>query len=344
MSNKLLFLQKNGFTFYHYIPVYNSFYLINCKKISQDFDSLNDYCEHGFFYERLNNSVSEVYYIMCRSIPHEAIVKILNNIEIHVSTLERKSLDMNQKFNIERELKRSVLPSELMKYHNFLEKEERTDYSGSVNSYNQSPDATLVITNPTPFVHHQNGVGNFTCDVNNNRQHQDNFPQNISDHHLHHQVPQQHTPEGIPANLIPENNGMDTVDYNNYGDHAIGSYNHHHQQIDSNISNYTRREEFPSSDEYISTNENYPQQQFHENNESTNTSRDCSYYLPPNDNNDVQTSHSQVDRNDIPREIRPTYENNEASYRVGVENYIYSPQQHNNNFPHHDYIDYIPSE
>lgn len=340
MSNKLS-LQCNEFKFYHHTSHDDNFYVIECKKIPQD-SNLNDhydYDDRGFFYEHLNN---ENYYVMYKLISHTSVLNLLNGIEIDVSILKRESLNLNQRLQLEQELKKIVLPSHFVKFY-VPEKEARTDYSGSMNSFHDhNTQATLVINNPTYFdngLHQQNGV-----DVNNIQQQLDNnIPQHINDHHHPQQQAPQHAPERI--SLFQENNMMETNyngDYNYVNQDAIGGYTHQ-QQVDSH---YT----LLPNDDYAPANGGYTQRHtnlLHENNGSIDASQNCDFLVPPN-NNIVQTSHpqhpqhlQQVDQNNIniSQEMRSTYshENNELP-RDGVGNCIYSPQQQYNNFPHHQFL------
>ncbi|PKY40417.1 hypothetical protein RhiirA4_493568 [Rhizophagus irregularis] len=340
MSNKLSLQINNEYKFYHHTSHDDNFYLIKCKKIPQD-SNLNDhydYDDRGFFYEHLN----ENFYVMYKLISHASVLNLLNGIEIDESILKRESLNLNQRLHLEQELKKITLPSHFLKFY-VPEKDTRTDYSGSINSFHDHNSATLVIDNPTHFdngLHHQqNGT------YNNQQQLDNNIP---NDHHLQQQAPQ-HTPEGI--SLFQDSHmNYNNVGYNNYvTQDAIGDYTHQ-QQVDSY---YT----LLPSDDHAPVNGGYTQRHtnlLHENNGSKDTTnQNCDFILSPNNNNIAQTSHpqhpqhqqhqqhlqQQVDQNNISQEMRSTYsyENNELP-RIEIGNCIYSPQQQHNNFPHHQYF------
>jgi hypothetical protein len=306
MSDKSSSLQNNEFKFYHRTSHDDNFYLIYCQKVSQNSDLLrDDHYDHRFFHKHLNNSVTENYYIMFKLISHSIVLEALNGNEIDVSTLKQGLLNLNQILDLEEELKQKILPFRFMKY-SAPEKEARIDYdSGSMNSF-QDHDRTLVINHHFDNdLHQQNGVGNCTCNVNNNRH---DFAQHINDQQIQQQAP---TSERISFH---ENNGMETNyngGYDNY-DNQEG-YNHQQQQVDSNI---PRQEEFPRND-YAPANGDYTIS-FQENNGSTDNSQKYGCCLSPN-NNISQTNrsqHPQVDQNTISQEMRSTY------------------------FPHHYYINY----
>src|SRR3954452_20054270 len=103
---------QNEFEFFHYTPNDDKFYLVNCKKmIFQEFAFLDEHSyDHKFFYQCSNNSAAN-YYIMCKLFPHSLIVNILNkrvcgmDIEMNILKQEESLLSLNQRFNLERDLK-----------------------------------------------------------------------------------------------------------------------------------------------------------------------------------------------------------------------------------------------
>ncbi|RGB40215.1 hypothetical protein C1646_664020 [Rhizophagus diaphanus] len=317
MSNKLSLQTNNDYKFYHHTSHDDNFYLIKCKKIPQDSNDF-DYYDCGFFYEHLN----ENYYVIYKLISRASVLNLLNGIEIDESILKRELLNINQRLNLEQELKKLILPSQFMKFY-VPEKDTRTDYSESINSFHDHNSATLVI-NDSNLPHFDNGSHHQQNCTYNNQQQLDN--NNIpNDHHLQQQTP----PERI--SYYTNNVGYD--DY--VTQDAIGGYTHQ-QQVDSYYTPLPSDDHTPPNGGYTQRHTNL----FHENND---TNQNCDFILSPNNNNIAQTSHLQHPQNpqhqQHSQEMRPTYshENNELP-RGEVENCIYSPQQQYNNFPHHQYF------
>src|SRR5436190_21067386 len=96
--------------FFHYTSVDYNFYHVTCKIILQGSVSLDDYdYDHGFFYQCLNNSAAN-YYVTCKLFSHPLIVNLLNRkiygMDIEINNFKQKeSLSLNQKLNLEQELK-----------------------------------------------------------------------------------------------------------------------------------------------------------------------------------------------------------------------------------------------
>src|SRR4051812_48095194 len=86
----------------------NEIYRITIKKIPQGSISLDDHdYEHGFFYE-CSDDYSPNYYVTCKLLSHSCIVHLLNSgidLDIINDLKQKIPISLNQKFNLERELK-----------------------------------------------------------------------------------------------------------------------------------------------------------------------------------------------------------------------------------------------
>ncbi|GBB85097.1 hypothetical protein RclHR1_11680002 [Rhizophagus clarus] len=191
--------------FFHYTLDDDNFYHITCHTLSQDsvFSDDHNY-DHGFFYYD-----SEIdYYIECKLFSHPLIINILNKeiygIDNEINNLdEKKSLTLNQKLNLERDLKQ-ILPFHFMKNH-ILKRKLRPSPNKNVNPFHGHNIEQVSLTdgqnnfdNQSGF--YQNRDVNYTYDMAHQQQ-QIDFNNMTSTRaslnevggYIHNVIPQQQT-------------------------------------------------------------------------------------------------------------------------------------------------------
>ncbi|CAB4405461.1 unnamed protein product [Rhizophagus irregularis] len=96
----------NYLKFYYFSQNDVNFYLVICKIILQDsFNDHNQY-DHEFFYQHPKYP-SIRYHVTCKLLPYSLVENILNN-EMCGMNFDIKSLSLDQKFNLEHNLKQKL--------------------------------------------------------------------------------------------------------------------------------------------------------------------------------------------------------------------------------------------
>ena len=117
---RLFYQPQNDDNFYHI-----------CKMILQDFISLDDNYEHGFFYQ----CAAVNYYVTCKLFSHSLIVNILNKeiygMDIDINLRSKELISLHRKLNLEQNLKQ-ILPFYLLQ-HQIPESETRSDFNENTN-------------------------------------------------------------------------------------------------------------------------------------------------------------------------------------------------------------------
>jgi hypothetical protein len=310
--------QVNEYKFFHHTPVDNNFYHVTCKNILQGSVSLDDYnYDHGFFYQCLNNPAAN-YYVTCKLFSHSLIVSLLNRkiygMDINFSNLKQnESLSLNQKLNLEQDLKQ-ILHFHLTQ-NRIFEGEKRP---GSVFRHNNN-----VTTQATSMTYGQDNFDN------------NDLSQNRAGDYTHNIVPNQQV--GVPQS-----------NYDNGLSHQTGRYvTGPQQQVDSpqyvsesglphpnrthNISNQQQQVGIPQSNfdndlphqNGIGRHVTSPQQQV-----------DAPQYVP-------ESAQQQIDNPQyvFEREMRPDYNRSSGNIRDNVvttqDSMFDSPNNFNNVLPSH---------
>jgi hypothetical protein len=171
-------MQTNEIKFYHYTPNDNNFYHVICQIVRGSIPDDNDY-DHGFFYYGTFGSTIN-YFVKCQLFSHSLIINILNKeiygMNIEMNNFERKkSLSLDQKLNLERDLIR-ILPFYFMQNHlretrMGSNREMRMDSNINLNPLHERNTEQMIsidgnqnnFGNENGF--YQNGVVDYTCNV-----------------------------------------------------------------------------------------------------------------------------------------------------------------------------------
>ncbi|CAG8655353.1 11647_t:CDS:1 [Funneliformis mosseae] len=107
------FLQLDELRLFYKPQDDDNFYHVTCKLILQDFISLDDNYEHGFFYQCAEAN----YYVTCKLFSNSLIIDILNKeiygMDIDINLYGKGLMTLHQKFNLEQSLKQ-ILPFYLL--------------------------------------------------------------------------------------------------------------------------------------------------------------------------------------------------------------------------------------
>jgi hypothetical protein len=139
-------LYHNEFEFFHYSSNDDKFFLVNCKKMifQQESTFLDEQnYDHKFFFQCSNNPAAN-YYVMCKLFPHSSIINVLNKqicgIDIDINILKQnESLHINQKFNLEQELKQ-ILSSHFTKQSKHSDIPEKDSHGMTIQSADDRND------------------------------------------------------------------------------------------------------------------------------------------------------------------------------------------------------------
>ncbi|CAG8711882.1 uncharacterized protein OCT59_028168 [Rhizophagus irregularis] len=97
----------NYLKFYYFLPSDVNFYLVICKIILQDsFNDHSNHYDHEFFYQHPSNP-SIGYHVTCKLLSYPLVENILNN-EVCGMNFDTKPLSLDQKFNLEQNLKQKL--------------------------------------------------------------------------------------------------------------------------------------------------------------------------------------------------------------------------------------------
>ncbi|EXX61825.1 uncharacterized protein OCT59_028177 [Rhizophagus irregularis] len=96
----------NYLKFYYFLPNDVNFYLVICKIILQDSFNDHNHYDHEFFYQHPSYP-SIRYHVTCKLLSYPLVENILNN-EVCGMNFDTKSLSLDQKFNLEHNLKQKL--------------------------------------------------------------------------------------------------------------------------------------------------------------------------------------------------------------------------------------------
>ncbi|POG81089.1 hypothetical protein GLOIN_2v1763712 [Rhizophagus irregularis DAOM 181602=DAOM 197198] len=96
----------NYLKFYYFLPNDVNFYLVICKIILQDSFNDHNHYDHEFFYQHPSYP-SIRYHVTCKLLSYPFVENILNN-EVCGMNFDTKSLSLDQKFNLEHNLKQKL--------------------------------------------------------------------------------------------------------------------------------------------------------------------------------------------------------------------------------------------